>query len=41
MVGGTVLSALVHLWFYVLADLELAAGDFLTEPESFLAGRSK
>jgi hypothetical protein len=34
MVGGTVLSALVHPWFYVLAGLELAAGDFLAAPES-------
>jgi cellulose synthase/poly-beta-1,6-N-acetylglucosamine synthase-like glycosyltransferase len=36
MVAGTVLSALVHPWFYLLAGLELAAGNFLTEPESVL-----
>jgi cellulose synthase/poly-beta-1,6-N-acetylglucosamine synthase-like glycosyltransferase len=36
MVAGTVLSALVHPWFYLLAGLELAAGNFLTEPESLL-----
>jgi cellulose synthase/poly-beta-1,6-N-acetylglucosamine synthase-like glycosyltransferase len=36
MVGGTVLSALVHPWFYVLAACELADGGFLVRPESLL-----
>jgi glycosyltransferase XagB len=34
MVGGTVLSALAHPWFYVLAGLELAGGGLLARPES-------
>jgi cellulose synthase/poly-beta-1,6-N-acetylglucosamine synthase-like glycosyltransferase len=34
MVGGTVLSALVHPWFYVLAGVELAGGGLLARPES-------
>jgi hypothetical protein len=34
MVGGTVLSALVHPWFYVLAGIELMRGDFLVQPAS-------
>jgi cellulose synthase/poly-beta-1,6-N-acetylglucosamine synthase-like glycosyltransferase len=34
MVGGTVLSALAHPWFYVLAGLELAGGGMLARPES-------
>jgi cellulose synthase/poly-beta-1,6-N-acetylglucosamine synthase-like glycosyltransferase len=36
MVGGTVLSALVHPWFYLLAGLELAGGALLALPESAL-----
>ncbi len=32
MVGGTVLSALVHPWFYVLACFELAPGAVLARP---------
>jgi glycosyltransferase XagB len=34
MVGGTVLSALAHPWFYVLAGLELAGGGLPPRPES-------
>ena len=34
MVGGTVLSALVHPWFYVLLGLDLAAGALTARPES-------
>jgi glycosyltransferase XagB len=34
MVGGTILSALIHPWFYVLASVELAAGEFLSRPKS-------
>jgi cellulose synthase/poly-beta-1,6-N-acetylglucosamine synthase-like glycosyltransferase len=34
MVGGTILSALVHPWFYVLAAAELAGGDLLAMPAS-------
>jgi glycosyltransferase XagB len=29
MIGGTVLSALVHPWFYALAAFDLAHGAFL------------
>jgi cellulose synthase/poly-beta-1,6-N-acetylglucosamine synthase-like glycosyltransferase len=36
MIGGTVLSALVHPWFYVLAGLDVAAGAFAAQPESVL-----
>ena len=32
MLGGTVLSALVHPWFYVLAAVELSGGGLLTQP---------
>jgi cellulose synthase/poly-beta-1,6-N-acetylglucosamine synthase-like glycosyltransferase len=32
MVGGTVLSALVHPWFYALAAFDLADGAFLARP---------
>ena len=32
MVGGTVLSALVHPWFYALAAFDLANHAFLTKP---------
>ena len=32
MVGGTVLSALVHPWFYALATFDLANHAFLTKP---------
>ncbi len=34
MVGGTVLSALVHPWFYVLLGFELAHGGLLARPMS-------
>lgn len=34
MVGGTILSGLVHPWFYVLASLELGTGAMLAAPES-------
>lgn len=34
MVGGTILSALVHPWFYVLLAAELAGGRFLSLPAS-------
>ncbi len=34
MVGGTILSALVHPWFYVLACFELAHGALLARPAS-------
>lgn len=34
MVGGTVLSALAHPWFYLLASVELGAGEFLARPGS-------
>lgn len=37
MVGGTILSALVHPWFYVLVGYELLGGDLLAQPSS-LAG---
>ncbi|MGH6735118.1 MAG: glycosyltransferase family 2 protein [Methyloceanibacter sp.] len=36
MVGGTILSALVHPWFYALAIWELLGGGFLAPPESWL-----
>jgi glycosyltransferase XagB len=36
VVGGTVLSALVHPWFYALAGIEIAQGSLLARPESFL-----
>jgi cellulose synthase/poly-beta-1,6-N-acetylglucosamine synthase-like glycosyltransferase len=32
MVGGTVLSALVHPWFYALAAFDLGMGTFLARP---------
>jgi hypothetical protein len=32
MVGGTVLSALVHPWFYALAAFDLGTGTFLARP---------
>ena len=32
MLGGTVLSALVHPWFYALAAFDLANGVFLAQP---------
>jgi len=34
MIGGTVLSALVHPWFYVLLATELIGGRFLSLPAS-------
>ena len=37
MVGGTVLSALVHPWFYVLVGYDLLGGNLLGRPSS-LAG---
>jgi len=40
MVGGTVLSALAHPWFYVLAGLELAGGGLLARPRACSVGRS-
>jgi glycosyltransferase XagB len=36
MVGGTVLSALVHPWFYVLLGFELTDGGLLARPNSLL-----
>ena len=36
VIGGTVLSALVHPWFYVLAGYELATGAFLDPPARLL-----
>lgn len=33
MIGGTILSALVHPWFYVLLAAELAGGGFLARPD--------
>lgn len=33
MIGGTILSALVHPWFYVLLAIELAGGGFLARPD--------
>jgi cellulose synthase/poly-beta-1,6-N-acetylglucosamine synthase-like glycosyltransferase len=37
MIGGTILTALVHPWFYVLAAFELAGGSFLARPVSIFA----
>ena len=37
MVGGTILSALVHPWFYVLLGGEMAGGDLLARPTSLMA----
>ncbi|HSA67950.1 MAG TPA: glycosyltransferase family 2 protein [Methyloceanibacter sp.] len=36
MIGGTVLSALVHPWFYALAAFDIANGAFLTPPAGWL-----
>jgi hypothetical protein len=36
MIGGTVLSALVHPWFYALAAFDVANGAFLTSPAGWL-----
>jgi len=36
MIGGTVLSALVHPWFYALAAFDLAHGAFLASPQGSL-----
>ncbi len=36
VIGGTVLSALVHPWFYVLAGFDLARATFLDRPGSLL-----
>ncbi len=36
IVGGTILSALVHPWFYVLAGIELAQGTLFAQPGSLL-----
>ena len=36
MVGGTVLSALVHPWFYALVAGELLGGGFMAMPSSLL-----
>jgi cellulose synthase/poly-beta-1,6-N-acetylglucosamine synthase-like glycosyltransferase len=36
VIGGTVLSALVHPWFYVLAGFDLASGAFIDRPASLL-----
>jgi glycosyltransferase XagB len=36
MIGGTVLSALVHPWFYALAAFDLAHGAFLAWPQGWL-----
>jgi glycosyltransferase XagB len=36
VIGATVLSALVHPWFYVLAGYELATGAFLDPPGNLL-----
>jgi len=40
MVGGTVLSALAHPWFYLLASMELAPANFWRGRGAFSAGRS-
>lgn len=37
MIGGTVLSALVHPWVYVLLAFDVARGEFLARPDSRLA----
>ncbi|HEU4476539.1 MAG TPA: hypothetical protein VFR71_07600, partial [Methyloceanibacter sp.] len=34
VVGGTILSALVHPWFYVLASFEFGIGKLMAQPES-------
>ena len=36
MVGGTILSALIHPWFYVLVAAELAGGDLVALPAGVL-----
>lgn len=36
-IGGTLLSALVHPWFYGLLVFDLARGTFLARPESMLS----
>ncbi len=36
VVGGTILSALVHPWFYVLAGIEIAQGSLLDQPGALL-----
>ena len=36
VIGGTVLSALVHPWFYVLSAVEIAHGGFLSAPATLL-----
>ncbi|WP_158008250.1 glycosyltransferase family 2 protein [Methyloceanibacter methanicus] len=36
MIGGTILSALVHPWFYGLLAIELGGGQFLALPQSVL-----
>jgi len=36
MIGGTVLSALVHPWFYALAAFDVANGVFLASPAGWL-----
>jgi cellulose synthase/poly-beta-1,6-N-acetylglucosamine synthase-like glycosyltransferase len=36
MIGGTLLSALVHPWFYALAAFDVANGAFLTSPAGWL-----
>jgi cellulose synthase/poly-beta-1,6-N-acetylglucosamine synthase-like glycosyltransferase len=36
MVGGTVLSALVHPWFYLLAAVDAGRGVFAAQPGSLL-----
>jgi cellulose synthase/poly-beta-1,6-N-acetylglucosamine synthase-like glycosyltransferase len=36
IVGGTILSAVVHPWFYVLGAIDLAQGGLLVRPESLL-----
>ncbi|HET7852801.1 MAG TPA: glycosyltransferase family 2 protein, partial [Methyloceanibacter sp.] len=36
MIGGTVLSALVHPWFYALAAFDIANGAFLASPAGWL-----
>ena len=37
MVGGTILSALVHPWFYVLLAGELLGGNLLAAPETVMS----
>jgi glycosyltransferase XagB len=34
MVGGTIMAAIVHPWFYALAGFELAGGGLLARPGS-------